>query len=230
MPPAVGWTTEPPGDVDGLLVAHEMLDDVPVDVVEHDGRAWRRVLVDVATGAERVGAPVGADDLSWLTSWWPATGGGQRAEVGWPRDERWAALVGSLRRGLAVAVDYAHARDDRPASGSLTGYRDGRQVLPVPDGSCDVTSHVALDACAAAGERAGATATVLTTQATALTALGAGAPRPPHDLARSDPAAYVRALSAIGELAELTDPAGLGGFGWLVQAVGVELPEPLRGL
>jgi hypothetical protein len=32
------------------------------------------------------------------------------------------------------------------------------------------------------------------------------------------------------EEAELTDPAGLGGFGWLVQAVGVPLPAPLAGL
>jgi SAM-dependent MidA family methyltransferase len=188
------------------------------------------VLVDPASGDERLGEPVGADDLSWLTTWWPATGRGQRAEVGRPRDERWAALVGSLGRGLALAVDYAHRRDDRPAASTLTGYRDGRQVRPVPDGSCDVTSHVALDACAAAGRRAGATATVLTTQAAALVALGTTAPPPPHELARSDPAAYVRALSTRGELAELTDPAGLGAFGWLVQAVGVALPERLRGL
>jgi SAM-dependent MidA family methyltransferase len=230
LPPAIGWASDPPSDVEALLVAHELLDDVPVDVVEHDGRDWRQVVVDAATGDERVGEPVGTDDRSWLAAWWPATAAGQRAEVGWPRDECWAELVGSLRRGLAVAVDYAHARDDRPASGTLTGYRDGRQVAPVPDGSCDVTSHVALDACAAAGRRAGATTTVLTSQAAALAALGARALRPPHDLARSDPAAYVRALSARGELAELTDPAGLGAFGWLVQAVGIELPEQLRGL
>ncbi|MEO7982372.1 MAG: hypothetical protein ABI807_15955, partial [Sporichthyaceae bacterium] len=113
---------------------------------------------------------------------------------------------------------------------TLTGYRDGRQVRPVPDGSCDVTSHVALDSCAIAGRRAGATATVLTRQAEVLTALGVRAGRPAHELATTDPAAYVRALSARGELAELTDPAGLGSFGWLVQAVGVALPEPLLRL
>jgi SAM-dependent MidA family methyltransferase len=231
LPPAIAWTTQAPDDVEGLLVAHELRDDVPVDVVVHDGRDWRLLLVDIVTGEERVSGPVGTDDRSWLAAWWPASGRpGQRAEVGWPRDDCWAELVGSLRRGIAVAVDYAHTRDDRPATGTLTGYRDGRQVAPVPDSSCDVTSHVALDACAAAGRRAGATATVLTTQQEALAALGSHAPRPPHDLARSNPAGYVRALSARGELAELTDPAGLGAFGWLVQAVGIELPEQLRGL
>lgn len=230
LPAGIDWADEPPPQVDGVLVAHELLDDVPVDVVEHDGRRWRQVLVGVATGDERVGAPVNSDDEAWLAEWWPQAHAGGRAEVGRPRDDRWAALVGSLRRGVAVAVDYAHDRDDRPAGGTLTGYRGGRQVRPVPDGSCDVTSHVALDACAAAGRRAGATSTVLTTQAAALAALGPGAARPAHELARTDPAAYVRALSARGELAELTDPAGLGAFGWLVQAVGVELPDALCAL
>jgi SAM-dependent MidA family methyltransferase len=230
LPPAIGWTTECPSHVEALIVAHELLDDVPVTVVEHDGREWRQVLVDVATGDELLGDRARDDDVSWLSAWWPAAAPGQRAEVGWPRDHRWAELVGSLRRGLAVAIDYSHGKGDRPESGTLTGYRDGRQVRPVPDGSCDVTSHVALDACAAAGRRAGATATVLTSQAAALAALTARAERPSHDLARSDPTAYVRALSARGELAELTDPAGLGAFGWLVQAVDVELPEQLHAL
>ncbi|MYS43043.1 hypothetical protein GTY23_17755, partial [Streptomyces sp. SID5998] len=63
----------------------------------------------------------------------------------------WAGAVSRLRRGLAVAVDYAHTAADRPPFGTLTGFRDGRETAPVPDGSCDLTAHVALDACAAAG-------------------------------------------------------------------------------
>ncbi len=227
LPEAVGWLDAVPVGSEALLVAHELLDDVPVEVAEHDGRRWRLVLVDPASGDERVGDPVAVEDAAWLHTWWPAGDAGSRAEVGRPRDQAWAALVGSLHRGVAVAVDYAHDRGSRPAAGSITGYRDGRQVRPVPDGSCDVTSHVALDACAAAGERAGATTTLRVDQTTALAALGVTATRPPHDLARTDPAGYVRALSARGDLAELTDPHGLGRFGWLVQAVGVELPAGL---
>jgi hypothetical protein len=37
-------------------------------------------------------------------------------------------------------------------------------------------------------------------------------------------------LRLAAEEAELTDPAGLGGFGWLVQTAGVPLPGPLAGL
>ncbi|KIF72702.1 hypothetical protein QR77_41885, partial [Streptomyces sp. 150FB] len=41
--------------------------------------------------------------------------------------------------------------------------------------------------------------------------------------ASTDPAAYVRALSAAGEGAELTARGGLGDFGWLMQPVGIDL-------
>ena len=118
---------------------------------------------------------------------------------------------------MAVAVDYAHTRDTRPPLGTLTGYRDGRQVPSVPDGSRDLTAHVALDACAAAGERAGATETVLTTQREALRELGVRGVRPPLEQARTDPPGYLRALSQATAEAELIDATGLGAFGWLAQ-------------
>ncbi|WP_449060527.1 hypothetical protein [Planomonospora algeriensis] len=116
-----------------------------------------------------------------------------------------------------MAVDYAHASGRRPPYGTLAGYRDGAAVPPVPDGSCDITAHVALDACAAAGERAGAATAALTTQREALRGLGLTGTRPPADLARTDPRGYLRALVRASEEAELLDPGGLGGFGWLVQ-------------
>jgi SAM-dependent MidA family methyltransferase len=191
------------------------------------------VLVDPATGEESWSGPTPhAGDLAWLERWWPlaAPGAavGDRAEVGRPRDEAWAGTVAGLRRGVALAVDYGHVRAQRLAgrfaAGTLAGYRDGRLVPPVPDGSCDVTSHVALDACAAAGVAAGAGATVICTQREALTRLGVGASfefvgRPAYDLAHRDPHAYLVALARSGEAAELTASDGLGSFTWLAQAV-----------
>lgn len=150
----IEWCTEPPPEVHGLLFANEWLDNVPCDVAETDRTgAWRRVLVDPADGSEQLGDPVDGADAAWLTRWWPLEGRpepGLRAEIGRPRDIAWQSAVSTVRSGLAVAVDYAHTRGDRPLFGSLTGYRDGREVRPVPDGSCDLTAHVALDACAAA--------------------------------------------------------------------------------
>ena len=215
-----------------LLVANEWLDNVPVEVVERTGEGVRLVLVDPATGNERLGGPPADEDAAWLDRWWPLAEAepGDRAEVGRSRDEAWAAAVAGLVTGMAVAVDYAHSRETRPPFGTLAGFRDGREVRPVPGGSCDVTAHVALDACAAAGEQAGATATLLTTQRAALRALGVSGERPPLELARTDPAGYVQRLAAASEAAELTAAGGLGDFGWLVQAVRVPLPAALTPL
>jgi SAM-dependent MidA family methyltransferase len=228
LPGPVDWLPDPPAGIEALLVANEWLDNVAVDVVEVTEDGSRLVEVD-GHGDERYGDRPTARDLGWLAEWWPLGEPGDRAEVGHPRDDAWAAAVRCLRRGLAVAVDYAHRRDSRPRRGTLTGYRDGRQVPPVPDGSCDITSHVALDSCAAAGTAAGATGTVLTTQREALRALGVRGARPSYEQARADPSSYVAALASAGQAAELTDPSGLGGFGWLVQAVGMPVPRELAG-
>ncbi len=96
---------------------------------------------------------------------------GARAEIGLPRDLAWASAVATLDRGLAVAVDYAHVAGGRPPFGTLTGFREGRETAPVPDGSCDITAHVALDACALPGGR-------VVTQRAALRALGVSGARP----------------------------------------------------
>jgi SAM-dependent MidA family methyltransferase len=208
-----------------LVVANEWLDNVPADVVARTGEGTRLVLVDPVTGEESLGGEPGQEDLDWLDRWWPLSEVGDRAEIGRPRDEAWAMAVRSLSGGVALAVDYHHVRVGRPPAGSLTAYRAGRLVPAVPDGSCDITSHVALDACAAAGAAAGATASVLTDQRRAMAALLGDAGRPAHEQASTAPADYLTGLSRAGELAELTGP-GLGEFGWLVQSVGGPLPRP----
>ncbi|GAA4933159.1 SAM-dependent methyltransferase [Actinoplanes utahensis] len=214
--PSVRWRHDVPSEITGLLVATEWLDNVPLDVLEtdEDGRL-RKVLVDRATGAETLGAPADPADLFWTSRWWPDAG---RIEVGSSRDAAWAEAVGAVRRGVALCVDYGHVKAERPAFGTLTGYRDGRQVQPVPDGSCDVTAHVAMDAVACA---AGVPFSMVR-QREALRALGVDGSRPSLDLARTDPAGYLRALGTAGAAAELTDPAGLGGHWWLWHSVGLD--------
>jgi SAM-dependent MidA family methyltransferase len=230
LDPRIGWQPDLPASVTGLVIASEWLDNVPLEVAELTPAGPRLLLVDTATGAERPGPPPPAADLAWQRRWWPLREPGDRAEIGLTRCQAWAAAVGRLSRGLAVAADYGHRLADRPRAGTLTGYREGRQVRPVPDGSCDITAGVALDACADAGRAAGAAATLLTTQRRALRALGVSGRRPPPGQAGGDPLGYARALCQASEEAELIDPAGLGGFGWLVQAVGIPLPRPLAGV
>ncbi|WNM42998.1 SAM-dependent methyltransferase [Micromonospora halotolerans] len=250
LPVEIEWLDEIPEGVTGLLVATEWLDNVPLDLAVHTPEGWRYLQVDPATGEESTGAPVTAEDADWLAHWWPApppdavikkfasagtatpdanlmiNGVGDRVEIGRTRDEAWAAAIGKMVRGLALAVDYGHRREDRPVGGTLTGYRGGRQVAPVPDGSCDVTAHVAMDSVASAGERVARCAYTLVSQRDGLRALGADGGRPPLSLASRDPAGYVRALAAASAVAELTDPAGLGGHWWLLQPVDITL-DPL---
>jgi SAM-dependent MidA family methyltransferase len=221
----IEWRAGPPKGITGLLFANEWLDNVPVEVAEVDPAGVpRRVLVR-EDGRERLGEPVSGPEAEWLARWWPLPAEeGFRAEIGLPRDEAWAAAVASLERGLAVAVDYAHTAHARPPFGTLTGFREGRETAPVPDGSCDLTTHVALDACALPGGR-------VMNQRDALHALGLTGARPPLALASTHPAAYVRALASAGEAAELTATGGLGDFGWLLQPVGIPdtpLEELLR--
>jgi SAM-dependent MidA family methyltransferase len=280
LPDVVGWTrgvaelsTHREKILDGaLLIAWELLDVVPCSVLEADeDGAYRVVLVDPVTGREHLDGPPSREDEDWCRRWWPWTGAvpGNRIEVGLSRDRLWALLVewlaGTARGGLALAVDYFHVAGQRPPSGTLMGFHRGRVTPPIPDGSRDVTAHVAMDSAARAGQasvaktrgfpsggRAGdgpaegqmstgspavrGTETglpgiepVLLTQAEALRRLGVGErtesahPRP------TSGAAVLAALQARSQAAELLDPGGLGGFGWLMQPAGVPIPDVLAG-
>lgn len=235
LPAAIEWLDEAPSGLTGLVLANEYLDNVPCDLVELTEDGLRQVLV-AANGSERLGPAPNPVQRAWLDAWWPLDTGGEpeaasfdefepsrRAEVGQLRDAAWRAAVGRIERGLAVAIDYAHTRDARPPFGTLTGYAHGRQVEPVPDGTCDITAHVALDSCAAAARPPDGW-TRMMTQREALRRLGITGRRPDHALSGRDPLGYVRALAKAGQAAELTAAGGLGDFGWLVQ--GVRVGEP----
>ncbi|KUL28419.1 SAM-dependent methyltransferase [Actinoplanes awajinensis] len=240
--PAIRWRPDVPQVVTGLLLATEWLDNVPLDVVETDEQGrLRKVLVDRHTGAETLGGPADPAELFWASRWWPgeigaaqgelgtareAAGAGRddrapgRIEVGASRDAAWSEAVDRVRRGAALCIDYGHRRDERPPFGTLTGFRDGRQVPPIPDGSCDVTAHVAVDSLAAAAGHPYR----LVRQREALDALGISGARPPLSLATTDPMAYLRALSTAGAAAELTATTGLGDHWWLWHPINLDLP------
>ncbi len=210
LPETIGWQDSLPEQISGLLIAHEWLDNVPCEVVEVDESGTKRLLdVDPATGAERFGPVVAS---TWLDRWWPLEGPGERAEIGRSRDEAWADAVERVD-GIAMAVDYGHLARDRPPFGSLRSYRTGREVDVVPDGSRDVTAHVAIDALAAVSKPFGLV--TVQRQKEALRALGLESARPPLQLATTDPVAYVRALSSASLSAELLAGGGWGDFWWI---------------
>jgi SAM-dependent MidA family methyltransferase len=199
------------------------LDNVPLDVAISDFDGWRYVLVD-DVGDESPGPLVDGRDEAWIAKWWPA---GERVEIGDPRDRAWADAIAHIDRGLALAIDYGHTSGARPPLGTLTGFAGGRETQPVPDGSRDLTAHIAADAVATAGSVVAGLDPLLVRQSAALAALGVRGNRPPIELAHRDPAAYVRALADASTAAELTDLAGLGSHYWLLQPVGIEVPPTM---
>ncbi len=219
----IGWTTSPGGAElppglsgldDALVLAHEWLDVVPCTVAEvDDDGAWRVVLVASHSGRESLGAPLGGEDGEWVNTHWPGERlePGDRAEVGRSRDEAWTGLLSRIGSGVAVAIDYGHLRDARPHAGTLTAYRGGTQTTPVPDGSCDLTAHVAMDTLEH---------DELHSQRDALRALGLSGTLPLRDQALTDPMGYLEALARSSAVAALTAPGGFGDFWWALKRVG----------
>jgi SAM-dependent MidA family methyltransferase len=199
--------------LDGALVlAHEWLDVVPCPIAEvDDDGGLRLVLVDTETGTEVLGQHLDGDELAWAAIHWVTDSPGDRVEVGLSRDLAWADLLSRVVRGVVVAVDYGHRAGDRPAGGTLAAYRKGRVVTPVPDGSCDLTAHVAMDTL---------DHDELVDQRTALRGLGVDGRAPSLDLATSDPQRYLRGLADSSAAAALTAPGGFGDFLWAVKRVG----------
>lgn len=227
LPHEVAWTLSPGGAVlpedltglrDVLVLAHEWLDVVPCPVAERDeAGTWRLVEVrtvgaDVgpeAAGTERLGPPVTGEDHRWLESHVPTDA--VRAEVGRTRDDAYADLLARVDRGLVVAVDYGHTEQDRPRAGTVTAYRAGAQVPPTPDGSCDLTAHVAVDTLGA--DR-------LVRQRDVLRELLGPAALPPHELAGRDPSAYLAALASSTARTAITAHGGPGDFWWAMSSRG----------
>jgi SAM-dependent MidA family methyltransferase len=218
LPSEVGWLVSPggaalPEALDNLettlVIAHEWLDVVPCDVLGLAGDGRLHVVEVDGRGVERLGGPPSDEALAWCEQWWPLPDAepGERVEVGLARDAAWAGLLSRVRSGVVVAVDYGHVADARPPGGTLSAHRGGRLVPPVPDGSCDLTAHVAWDSLLAGSGGA------MQTQRAALTGLGVDGRRP---AAEPSHPAYLAELQRAAAAATLLDPGGLGGLGWLV--------------
>ena len=231
LDPRVRWIVGAAPDVlplgmRGLVLANEWLDDVPLDVVEVGAAGEVRLVLVDRGGHESLGPTItdvagwggwkldAGRATAWLARWWPlaqdtARTPGARAEIGTTRDDAWRAVVGRLEAGTALAIDYGHRRDHGRRA-TLTGYRDaGRVAAAVPDGTVNLTAHVAVDSVAAA------VGAGVRRQRDALLELGVTSRLPDVELAATDPSAYADALVAASDAAELLDPSGLGAFAWV---------------
>jgi len=212
-----------PGSVRGLVMAHEWLDEVPLDVVERDRREVDRLVLVEDDGSEILGDPLTPDGAhaAWAAEWWPLARPGDRAEIGTTRDRAWRVLCAALTSGTVLATDYAHRRGGGgyvgPRRPTLRGYRSGTLVNAVPDGSCNITAHVAIDSCAAATQTStpanGSITTSIRSQREALADLGQDGDLP--DPTAQSAEGYARDLALALEARALRSPAGRGSFAWL---------------
>ncbi len=206
-------STLPDGPITGVVLANELLDNLPFDLVERRGDEWREVLVAVDdTGAlvERLGAVV--DEPALPTAPDGARFPLQRAAQGFVRE-----ALGRLARGHLLIIDYAAPDAElvgRPWTHWVRTYRRherGGHPLDAP-GSQDITCEVALDPL-----RRVAPPAEVQTQREFLEAHGLGE-LVAEGRARWQAGAGVgdlaalKARSRIREADALCDPAGLGAF------------------
>ena len=204
----------------GLVIAHEWLDDIACDVVQRAASGEIHYLhVDTESGVESVGDVVADDERGdWLRRWWwPVT---ERAEIGLNRDRAWRVICAIINRGRAVAIDYGHTQPQRGGGefprGTMRAYQHGREVQPIPDGTCNITARVALDACAQA---VGGTWRICD-QWEALSGLSTSLPDPL--LADTDLAEYVQRLEEHLRVQALRRIPGPGSMGWLVHDINID--------
>lgn len=213
--------TEPP-EAAGVLLAHELLDNLPFRVV----RGEKEVRVALDDHERLVEREVAAEED--LLSLAPA----QTGEVVIPTGalELVDRIAGMLHPGYAVLIDYGASA---PAGSAVHGYRGHRVIADVlaDPGGTDVTAGVELGLVADRARERGLEVFGPVTQHRALVALGIeGWLR--HELARQhrslderDGLGAVRTWSGRSRATLLVDPAGLGRMRWLVLA-SPGLPAP----
>jgi len=219
-PVFVSLAERPAAPICGVVLANELLDNLPFDQLAFVDGGWREVRValgpDDATLVELL-TPAAPEDAAWAPRVAPGAGEGarlprQRAAVDWVRD-----VLGQIERGALLVLDYA---DDsatlasRPPAEWIRTYREHeRGVAPLLElGRQDITVEVALDQVTAAHP-----ATTRWTQAAFLQAHGIDAlveegRRIWHERAAIGDLASMKARSRIREAEALLDPAGLGAF------------------
>jgi SAM-dependent MidA family methyltransferase len=231
--PQVTWLDDVPASFTGVVLANEVLDAMPVQLVRKDAGQWRELMVTIEEGAfaltprapdaallARIGAQIPqADNLvdGYLTEV-HAVGCGFMATV---------ARMLAAGKGAAILIDYgfpAHEYylDQRIGGTLMCHYRHHAHPEPfyLP-GLQDITAHVDFTAMALAAQDAGADVLAYMNQSSFLLAAGIG-----ELIQAFDPADVKHYLPQASALQILVSPAEMGElFKVLVIGHRVELPD-----
>lgn len=233
------------GPIIGCVVSNELVDALPVHIVQVDDGELREVYVDVepANGrlieiVEAPSSPALAAYLDTYTIPWRTYPTGWRAEICLEAGPWMRACTEVLDRGFALTIDYGDTARRLYTRARLRGtlavyarHQLGERPLAQP-GRQDLTAHVNFSALIAAGRAGGLRLAGLTTQEAFLRRLGIEeemealaeklfpAARSERHTARGQ-ADYLRSTSLRNAVKTLLDPHGLGGFRVLAQHKGV---------
>jgi SAM-dependent MidA family methyltransferase len=215
-----------PSSVGGVIIANELLDNLPFDVVRRTpGGAEQLEVVRSGDGLELVTEPAPAPVARGVV----AVGAPEGEWVPWQREAAsWVGeALGRLSEGRLVVIDYGATTAElarRPELGWLRTFRGnerGGHPLDGP-GTQDITADVAVDQLQL--ER---TAGRVRSQADLLRQLGLDelvqeGRRVWDERAHAPDVVALRARSRIREAEALTDPSGLGAFVVLEWDVGLD--------
>ncbi|MFM9087372.1 MAG: class I SAM-dependent methyltransferase [Cyanobium sp.] len=211
--------------VKGVVVAHEVLDALPVDRVLWDGQQWRWQHVALEHQQLALVAGPALDPKEWarISRHRPAE---RDLAPGWCTEVHsglrpWLeACAHGLQEGILLVVDYALEawRYNAPlrSNGTLMAYRQqlaSGDVLQQP-GEWDLTAHLCVDAVLEAAESTGWTVLGQRRQGEALLALGLA--QRLAALGESPPGDLSEVLRRREQLLRLVDPMATGDFRWLV--------------
>jgi len=223
---------ELPHLVRGVVVANELLDNLPVRLAVRTGGSWEeRYVAQDGDGLRLVAAQARPDTVAWADAFCGVVDEGGLVEVQLVGGEYVANLLGRLDAGAFVAFDYggtAEELEPRRTRGTLRTYR-AHHLGPDPllePGATDVTVDVNFTAMVAAAEAAGAQVE-LHRQDDFLAGQGLrdeiGELRSRELVLANDPAAAMERLRLRSERVDaetLLHPRGLGDFRVLVARVG----------
>jgi SAM-dependent MidA family methyltransferase len=215
---------------DGVVIANEVLDALPVHRVRDREGRLREIAVDLGPDDAFVEVEIDPSTAA-LAQRLMADGvelvDGQTAEICLALDDWVAAAAAPLRRGVLLLIDYGFPAAElydpvRRRDGTLRAYLR-HQVNDDPYrhvGRQDLTAHVDVTAVERAAHAAGLTTLGITTQAEALVGLGIEARL---QAIQADPATTVETYTLVrSALMRLLDPAAMGRF--RVMAYGRDWP------
>lgn len=232
----VSWSasvTEIPPARHGVVFANEVLDNLPVHVVERRDGELLEVCVGVSGGrlAETLRPPAGDELAAWLARARAEVPEGHRFEVAMAAESFVRHCAAALETGALVFVDYGGKSAElaqRPR-GTLVAYGaagPADDVLARP-GEQDVTAHANWTIVRATCEELGFDVAGPRPQRDVLLSLGARAVddrlKTEHATAAAEGRGVdaVRTLSRRSALGALLDPGGLGGLGVVIAVRGI---------